>query len=301
VGVLLPDSPRWHARDRPALERAFRERDVPVTIAFAAPGAAGRRQAARLLDAGARVLVVGNADDASGGTLEALGRARHVPVIAYEHLSDRGAADYFVSYDFVQAGRLMGDGLVQCLRDAKVKKPRLAELNGPATDDDATRLKQGYDAVLNSRYASKVAVKVSDRSLPADGTARDARQLVGEMLAAGGNRLDGIVAGSDALAGAAIAEVRARRLPPVAVVGQGATPEGLANLRAGTQCMTVPPAAGKEAEATAKLAGALARGQDPPDGLLEDDTKQGTRKVPTVLVEPEELTAEDLEKRDSQQ
>src|SRR5205085_3756351 len=174
VGVLLPDSARWHARERPALARAFRESDVPATIAFAAPGAPARRAAARLLDGGARVLVVGNADDASGAAVEALGRARRVPVVAYEHLSDRGAADYFVSYDFVQAGRLMGDGLVECLRDAKVKKARLAELNGPPTDDDATRLKQGYDVVLNPRYSVKAAVKVSDRSVPAGGTRADA-------------------------------------------------------------------------------------------------------------------------------
>jgi len=50
----------------------------------------------------------------------------------------------------------------------------------------------------------------------------------------------------------------------------------------------------KEAEATAKLAGALARGEDPPAGLLDESTLQGSRKLPTVLVEPEALTASDL-------
>jgi D-xylose transport system substrate-binding protein len=301
VGVLLPDGPRWRSRDRSALARAFRKEGVPVAIAFAPPGPRARREATRLLDSGVRVLVVGNADAASGAPVEALAHARRVPVVAYERLSAGGAADYLVSYDFVQAGRLMGDGLVECLRDADVKKPRLAELNGPATDDEATKLKQGYDAVLNPRYSAKLAVKVSDRSLPAGGSRADARRLVGEMLAAGHNRLDGIVAASDGLAGAAIDEVRARGLPPIAVVGQAGTPEGRRNLRAGAQCMTVPPPVIKQAKAAARVAGALARGQKPPKGLMEDTVTQGTRKIPTVLVEPEDLTAKDLENPDSQQ
>ena len=175
-----------------------------MELAFAAPGADARREAQRLLDSGARVLVVANADHSTGAQVEALARARRVPVIAYERLSAGGAAGYLVSYDFVQAGRLMGDGLLDCLRDADVDKPRLAELNGPAADDEATHLKQGYDGVLNPRYSIKAAVKVSDRSLPAGGTTADARRLVAEMLAVGGGRLDGIVAASDELAGAAI-------------------------------------------------------------------------------------------------
>ena len=72
----------------------------------------------------------------------------------------------------------------------------------------------------------------------------------------------------------------------VPVTGQDATVEGLQNILAGTQCMTVYKSAKEEAGALADAAIALAKG-DKPDTTGTSATTQGNRDVPSVLLDPE--------------
>ena len=78
------------------------------------------------------------------------------------------------------------------------------------------------------------------------------------------------------------------------MTGQDATPEGIQNILAGDQCMTVYKAVKKEADAAAKLAIALAKGEEPPAGLVNGETDDGARQVPSVLLEPVAITKENI-------
>ncbi len=288
VGVVL-DGPA-----RPAefhrLGRAFAAERVPVTVAAAGDGGSSPlSQARRLLDAGARVLVVRNRDSSSGAPVERLARSRGVPVIDYGRLTLAGAADYYVGVDEVKTGELMGEGLTDCLRAAAIKHPRIVELNGPATDDLATQLKQGYDSVLNPYFTQERARKLGDESVP-DWSPAAARRSFAAMLARAGGRIDGVLAASDALAGAVIASP-ARPSGELAVAGQGATAAGVARVRSGRQCVTVSRPAAKEAAAVAQLAGYLARGRKPPADLADGTSYDTVRKIPSVLVDPQAIAA----------
>ena len=81
--------------------------------------------------------------------------AQGIKVIDYDRLSLGGGADYYVSFDNVQVGKLQGEGLVKCLKDKGVAKPAVAEINGAATDNNATLFAQGYNSVLDPLYASR--------------------------------------------------------------------------------------------------------------------------------------------------
>ena len=52
----------------------------------------------------------------------------------------------------MKVGKLQGQGLVKCLGDGEASKPRIAELNGSPTDNNATLFAQGYNSVLDPLY-----------------------------------------------------------------------------------------------------------------------------------------------------
>ena len=74
------------------------------------------------------------------------------------------------------------------------------------------------------------------------------------------------------------------------MTGQDATDQGLQNILAGDQCMTVYKAVKKEADAAAALAIAAAKGEDTADlatGEVED-TESG-EEVAAVLLDPQAI------------
>ena len=77
------------------------------------------------------------------------------------------------------------------------------------------------------------------------------------------------------------------------VTGQDATVEGLQNILAGTQCMTVYNSAKEEAGALADAAIALANGQQPKTNSTSRDDK-GNRDVPSVLLTPKSITKDNV-------
>ena len=103
-----------------------------------------------------------------------------------------------------------------------------------------------------------------------------------------------MLAANDGLGNAAITVLKKNKLNgKVPVTGQDATVQGLQNILAGDQCMTVYKAIKKEADAAAELAIALAKGENEghrPDGQGHRDRPD----VPAVLLEPEAITKENV-------
>jgi D-xylose transport system substrate-binding protein len=297
VAVLLPDtksSVRWETADRPLLKAAFDKAGVPVTITNAQNDkSAQQQQAEQAITNGAKILLLVNLDSGSGAAIQANANSQGVKVIDYDRLTLKGSADYYVSFDNVAVGKLQGQGLVDCLNDAKVTKPKIAELNGSPTDNNATLFKQGYDSVLDPLYKSGKATKVADQSVPEWDNQR-ALTIFEQMLQKENNQIDGVLAANDGLGNAAISALKQRKLDQIPVTGQDATLEGIQNILAGDQCMTVYKAIQKEADAASKLAIALAKGQQPPAGLVNGKSDDGSRQVPSVLLEPVSVTKDNI-------
>jgi D-xylose transport system substrate-binding protein len=297
VGVLLPDtksSVRWESFDRPLLEDAFKKAGVPVTIQNAqGDKSTQQQQAEQLITNGAKVLLLVNLDSGSGAAIEANAKSRGVKVIDYDRLTLKGSAQYYVSFDNVQVGKLQGQGLVDCLAKGNVAVPQVAELNGSPTDNNATLFKQGYDSVLDPLYKSGKAKKVADQSVP-DWDNQQALTIFEQMLAKQNNKIDGVLAANDGLGNSVVSALKARKLKQIPVTGQDATPEGIQNILSGDQCMTVYKAVKLEADAASKLAIALAKGEDPPSGLVNGKSDDTSRQVPSVLLKPEPITKDNV-------
>ena len=278
VGVILPDSKtsaRWEGADRPYLEQAFKDAGVKYDIQNAQGDKnAFQTIADQMLTKGVNVLVIVNLDSGTGKAVLDKAKAQGVATIDYDRLTIEGGADYYVSFDNVKVGTLQGEGLVKCLTDMKVTKPKIAELNGSPTDNNATLFAQGYDTVLKPKYDDGTFVKGPNQSVP-DWDNTQAGTIFEQMLT-GAPDIKGVLAANDGLGNAVISILKKNNLAgQVPVTGQDATVQGLQNILDGTQCMTVYKAVKKEADATARLAVSLAKGQSGTVNSTVKDPKSG--------------------------
>jgi D-xylose transport system substrate-binding protein len=229
------------------------------------------------------VLMIVNLDSDSGKTILQKAKDAGIRTVDYDRLTLGGGADVYISFDNVAVGTLQGEGLEKCITDQGVENPKVVELNGSPTDNNATLFKQGYDSVLDPLYASGGWEKVDDQSVP-DWDNQTGGQIFEQMLATAGGSVDGVLAANDGLAGAVIAVLKKNNLQ-VPVTGQDATVDGLRSILTGDQCMTVYKAVKTEAEAAAQAAIELAQGKPPTTNGTVTDTETGT-EVPSVLATP---------------
>lgn len=297
VAVLLPDtksSVRWETADRPLLAAAFKKAGVPATIENAQGDVSTQQQQAeQAITNGAKVLLLTNLDSGSGAAIEAEAKQQGVKIIDYDRLTLGGSANYYVSFDNVKVGQLQGQGLVAGLQKSGVAKPRVAELDGSPTDNNATLFAQGYNSVLKPKFADGSLTKVADQAVP-DWDNQMALTIFEQILQKSNDKVDGVLAANDGLGNAVISALKQRKLKQVPVTGQDATAQGIQNILAGDQYMTVYKPIAQEADAASKLAIALAKGTQPPAGLVNGSSDDTKRKVPSVLLTPQSVTEDNI-------
>jgi D-xylose transport system substrate-binding protein len=292
VGVILPDtttSPRWENNDRPSLEAAFKAAGVDSDIQNAGGDV---NKFGSICDAmvneGVSVLMIVNLDSDSGGACLQKATDAGIPSIDYDRLTLGGGASYYVSFDNVEVGRLMGQGLETCLTDMGKDKANVVLIDGDPTDNNAALFKQGYVEALQPKFDDGSYTKVGEQTGKWD--ADEAGKAFEQIFTQNDGKVDGVVSANDTMAGGIIARLDPNGLAgKVPVTGQDASVEGLQRILAGTQCMTVYKNTDLEADAASKLAIALANGdQDAADALATGtvpDTETG-EDVPSALAKP---------------
>ncbi|GAA1898884.1 sugar ABC transporter substrate-binding protein [Actinomadura bangladeshensis] len=283
VGVILPDtasSPRWENFDRPYLEQAFKAAGIDSDIQNA-EGSAQRFQtiADQMLTSGVTVMLITGLDSNSAAAVQRKAQAQGVKTIDYDRLTLGGVADYYVSFDNVKVGEEMGKGLQKCLGD---KASNIVYLNGSPTDNNATLFAKGAHNILDKVTNYK---KVAEQPVP-DWEAEKAATLFEQMWTEQHGKIDGVVAANDNLGNAVVSILKKnKRAGDIPVTGQDATVQGLQNILDGNQCMTVYKPTKQEADAAAKLAISLIKGEKGETTATENDPV-GKRDVPSVLLNP---------------
>src|SRR5215217_7815707 len=156
IAVLLPDSKssdRWELADRRFFKEAFdaaglSKDDYIISNAEGDP-ATQRSQAEQAITEGAKVILLVNLDPGSGAAIIDAAKAQGVTMIDYDRLTTDGNADYYVSGNAVEAGRLQAEGLIQDLKGKD--SPRIAILYGAPTDSFATDIKTGNTETLRTK------------------------------------------------------------------------------------------------------------------------------------------------------
>ena len=268
--ALLPDttsSTRYTLFDAPYLKAAFKKANVSADVLNALGDSQKQKsQAQQCLAKGAKVILLDQLNAASGNAITNLAVQQGAKVIDYDRLVVGSKAAYYVSFDNVRVGKLMGLGLVAGLK-AKHKynsHPVVSRLNGGITDNNAKLFKQGYDSVLNPLFAKGTFKKAKAGDQWTDWDAVKGRRIFDQMLARNGNHIDASIAANDGLAGAAIASLKAHHLKPIPLTGQDATPTGVQYILAGWQTGTVYKSVRREANAAAAAAIAIIKGKKVP-------------------------------------
>jgi len=292
ICVLLPDpksSVRWETQDRPALVAAFKKAGVSHVITNADGDAQKQKtQADQCLANGAKVVILVSLDKGSSIAIEAAARTRDVKVIEYDRQVIGGTAAIYISFDGQAVGVLQGKGVVAGLRANGMysKKPVVAELHGGQTDNNSFLFKGGYESVLNPLYKNGTFKKGPQQFTPGWDNQK-AGTIFEQMLVKTGNKIDAVAAANDGLANAVVVALKARKLKPIPLSGQDATPQGIQNIISGWQTMTVWKDTRKLATASANAAIRLAKGQKP---AQTGTVKNGSKTLPAFIIPPVSIT-----------
>jgi D-xylose transport system substrate-binding protein len=297
VGIILPDtksSQRWGTDDPKFLKQAFDAAGIKYDMQNAQGDKTQFQTIADgMISEGVKVLIIVNLDSGTGKAVLDKAKAAGIATIDYDRLTLNGGANYYVSFDNVKVGELQGQGLVDCLKAKKYTKPVVAELNGSPTDNNATLFAQGYDSVLNPLYADGTLTKGPNQSVPDWDNAQGG--TIFEQMLTSNKQIKGVLAANDGLGNAVIQVLKKNNLNgQVPVTGQDATVQGLQNILAGDQCMTVYKAIKGEASAAAELAIALAKGQKPTTATGTTKDPQSGASIPSVLLTPKAITADSV-------
>ena len=297
IAVLLPDSAssaRWEADDRRFFEQAFDAAGVEYSIVNAEGDArAQQTQAEQAITNGAKVILLVNLDSGSGAAIIAQAREAGVKVIDYDRLTIEGpGADIYVSFDNVSVGRLMGETLEPLIDALDADPKRVVQLNGSPTDNNATLFREGYFSVAKPHYDAGDWELVDDQAVP-DWDNQQALVIYEQILTAAGGDVDATFAANDGLANSVISALKAQGMDPMPVSGQDATVGGIQNILSGWQTMTVYKPIKLEAEAAAKAAIALLKGEDV-SALTSDTINNGQNDLPFMKLTPLAVTKDNI-------
>jgi D-xylose transport system substrate-binding protein len=299
VGVILPEtatSARYERFDKPLLDKALRAEGLDPDI----QNAQGDVQkfatlADGMINSGVRVLVIDAPNSEVGAAVARKAQAAGIPTIDYDRLNLGGSSDYYVSFDNVRVGALQGEGLVRGV--SGTPGANIIEIQGAPTDNNATQLYEGQQSVLKPKYESGAYQLVGSQRIP-EWNNQQGGVTFEQFLTANGGTVDGVLAANDGMAGAVITVLRKVGLAgKVPVTGQDATPEGLQAILRGDQYMTVFKAIADQANTTAELAAALARGdRTAADALATETATDPTvnRTVKSVLLTPILITKDNV-------
>src|ERR1700690_1485234 len=250
VGVLMPDttsSQRWVDFDAPYLTQAFTAAGYKTTD-FKIDNAQGvdateLSLAQADITAGAKVLVMAPIDSTVGNQIQAYAAAHGVAMISYDRATFQGTNTYYVSFDNVQVGKLIGQGFMDCVTAWNVKTPKVFELDGGQdTDPNAIDFAKGYNSVIWGQSVAQVKPGATNSA---------GMTLVNEVLTPGWNNTTGgtifsqqytahpeinaTVEANDGLGNAVVNDLKGKGVPAktIPTTGQDATLQGMESVLQG--------------------------------------------------------------------
>jgi D-xylose transport system substrate-binding protein len=288
IALLLPESAtaRYERLDRPLFEQRLAVNGDYRVIYANAGGSASRQleQAESALAAGASVLVVNPVDQVAARTIVDTAAALDVPVVSYDRLIDGGGSAFYVSFDNEEVGTLQATSLVEGMRARGEPHGGILVLAGDPNDANTTQLAAGFERIFDAEGIPVLA----RYDVPGWSAAR-AQEWMATQVSQFGDRIVGVYAGNDGLAGAALAAFRTAGVTAPVVTGQDADLSAVQRIVAGTQYATVFKNIAMQARIAADAAKALAAGQEPSAW----DEVDG---VPAVVLDPVLVTAHDVDR-----
>ncbi len=304
VTAILPDevsSARYVQFDAPDLTKAMLAAGLTksqITVENALGSDATELSDAKAaIASGSKVLIMDPIDSGVGAKIESYAKANGAQVIDYDRLTLGGSRKYYVSFNNVTVGNLLGKGLVGCVAAWHVTKPNVLVMHGATTDNNATLFANGYDAVIDPYFSSG---KWTLAGRPAGTWTPSVAQTEFEAAYTKDTSLNSALVPNDENAAPIITYLKDQHVKPdtFPITGQDATTVGLDNILAGYQCGTVYKPIDLEAQAAVALAIYVRAGVAPPAALVNGMTLDSVahKQVDSSLLVPEWVTPANMAK-----
>ena len=294
IGLLLPENQtaRYEKFDKPLIEKMVKELTAgkgQVIYANAKQDATVQaQQVDTMITNKVDALIVDAVDSKAIAGAVKKAKDQGIPVVAFDRLAE-GPIDAYTSFDNEQVGHVQGKALVDAL-GAKAKDGQIVMMNGAITDPNAALFKKGAHSVLDGKVTIGKEYDTKEWKPENANT-----NMAGALSALGKDKVIGVYSANDGMAGGVITALKAAGLSPLPpVTGQDAELAGVQRIVAGEQFMSVYKPYAPEAEAAAKMAVALAKGEKL-DGVTTSKVDSPTAKdVPAVLIPVVSLTKNNI-------
>jgi D-xylose transport system substrate-binding protein len=293
IALFLPESKttRYEAFDRPLFEAKIKQLCAECKVLYNnadQDAAKQQQQVEAALTQGADILVLDAVDAGAVAPLVNQAKQKKIPVIAYDRLISGIGYDYFVSFNNVRVGEMQGQALLDALTaKGTANKGKVVMIHGATTDPSSADYKKGAHNVLDGK------VEVGREFDTPDWSPDKAQQEMEQAITAlGRDNIVGVLSANDGMAGGAIAAMKRagyKDLPPI--TGQDAELAAVQRILTGEQHMTIYLNIRTEAEKSAELAVALAKGEKP---AAPTTVNNGTADVPAFLLDPIAVTADKI-------
>jgi D-xylose transport system substrate-binding protein len=302
IAAILPDttsSTRYVEFDQPDIKKALLAAGIPASDIIIQN--AQKSDQTFLTDAqsditnGASIILSDPEDSGTGSQVEKYAASHGAKVIDYDRLTLGGSRPYYVSFNNVTVGKVMGQGLTSCVTQEGVKNPQVIVMRGDPTDNNATLFFTGYHGVLQPLFSTD---KYKDVANPAGTWDPPTAATEFEQAFTAHKTANAALIPNDENGAPIITYLKSHGIKPntFPITGQDATLTGLQNILSGYQCGTVYKPIYKEAQAAVALAMYLRAGKTPPASLLNGTTEDINehKQVPSVLLQPEWVTTKNM-------
>ncbi|MFG1999228.1 sugar ABC transporter substrate-binding protein [Spirillospora sp. NPDC048911] len=293
IALFLPESKttRYEAFDRPLFEARVKSLCAGCKIIYGNADQDATKQQSQVEGAitqGADVIVLDAVDAKAAAPLVNQARQRRIPVIAYDRLITGVDYSYFVSFDNVRVGQMQGQALLDAMTArGTLGKGKIVMMNGAPTDPSSADYKKGAHQVLDGKAQIGREFDTPDWSPD-----KAQQQMEQAITALGRDTIVGVLSANDGMAGGAIAAMKRagyKTLPPI--TGQDAELAAVQRILTGEQNMTVYLNIRAQAERSADLAVALARGEKP---AAPQKVNNGSADIPAFMLAPTAVTKDKI-------
>lgn len=210
--------------------------------------------AKKMLADGVQVLVVVPVDAMKAAEIVTLAKATGVPVICYDRLIHSSDISMYISFDNEKVGRLQAEYMV-----SRYPQGKYLLINGPTTDNNAILFRKGQLEVLQP-YLDAGKITLLQDFILKSWSEINAFELSSNYFTSGKEKPDVIISANDAIANGVIQSLPPAYKTHIAITGQDADLNGIRNIIAGNQSMTVYKPIKKLAYKAAEMAMELANG-----------------------------------------
>lgn len=293
IGLLLPEdqTARYEDFDRPLIEKKIEELAPGTKVIYnnaKQDATTQQQQVDTMITQEVDALILDAVDYKSISSAVTAADEAGIPVVAYDRLAE-GPISGYTSFDNNKVGQVQAESLLEALGD-KAKDGEVVMLNGSVTDPNAAMFKEGAHSVLDGKV--NVGKEYDVKEWKPENANSD---MKGAISSVGQDKIIGVYAANDGMAGGAITALKAADFDPLPpVTGQDAELAGVQRIVTGEQYMSVYKPYKPEADAAAEMAVKLARGEKVDSVATSTVDSESEQGVPAVLIDPIALTTDNI-------